>query len=148
MGKYLEEVEAIQAQSQSNPAAHQQWEKLLKVYNQAHGAQIDSQDKGLSELLEKLGRFVAARQDGGGDDRDDPDGAPRDRVTVDRRGMSGWPTRTLRNPATATTNPDLAEVRATTDRTIRLDLELLAEKVMQRLMFEVRIERERAGWTG
>jgi hypothetical protein len=142
--KYLEEVTELQEKSKSDATAKKQWEKLLKQYNQAHSAQVhDIKDKGLTALLEKLASLLEKREG----DQGGPDGQPCGGAeeAVDRQGMSGRPGQILRGPSDDSTRMYLVDVRALSDRTIRLDLELLADKVMTRLMFEVRIERERAG---
>lgn len=127
----LEIVKDLEERRHGEAGAKRQWDKLVSAYAKAAGGRVsfDSTGDNLKALIDQLALFLDKREE----NRGCPDDKPCAEMVTTRLGMSGWPSRKLED---------------TVNQTIAIDLEVLADKIMQRLMFEMRIERERTGWAG
>jgi len=115
--KSLEKIKELEVKRQHDSDAKREWEKLVSAYDRENGTQTPPDPKGpeLVALIEKLAE------------------------TLDARGSKG---RHKRHD-----DPDDCCGRGEeADNMLQgIDLENLAERVFERLIFEVRIERERVG---
>ena len=125
--KSLKKIKELEDKRHHDSDAQREWEKLVLAYDREHGTQTPPDPKGpeLVALIEKLAEERDERAAKGGHkghhghhDLDDCCGRGDDADDLlQGMGLQG------------------------------IDMETLAERVFERLIFEVRIERERVGWS-
>ena len=117
----IQKIKELEDKRHTDSEARKEWEKLVRLYDRANSTLTPANPKGqeLKSLLEALAQHLDARKKQEEDDLDDCGGC-----NDNDSSLSDWEAR-------------LAGI----------DMDDLAQRVFERLIFEVRVERDRVGWS-